>query len=310
MNLNQDSAKIAREMMARADELKISSLVLENGTILIDCGVEHEGSMDAGVLFSRICMGAQAEINLGRGEYNGLEMEVVHVMTEHPAVACLASQKAGWNITGEKFFSLGSGPARILAKKPKDTYEKVGYSETSDEAVMCLEAAKYPPVEVCNTIAEACGVSPEDLYILIARTAAMASSVQISARMVETALFRMDHLGFDTRRIVRGEGTAPVAPIVGDDNKMMGIANDMVIYGGEVKLEVKGDVDVASIPSNNSEAYGKPFGEIFKEAGYDFYKINPAIFAPAAVEVVNIETGEVKKAGSVDPPVLKRSLGV
>jgi methenyltetrahydromethanopterin cyclohydrolase len=301
MNLNQDSAKIAREMMERAQELKIGSLGMDNGTTLIDCGVDHEGSMEAGVMFSKICMGAQAEIGIGRGEYDGMEMDVVKVMTEHPAVACLASQKAGWNITGEKFFSLGSGPARVLARKPKETYEKIGYSERSDVAVICLEAAKYPPVEVCDNIARSCGVSPDNLYVLIARTAALTSSVQISARMVETALFRLDHLGFDTRRIERGEGTAPVAPIVGDDNKMMGVTNDMVIYGGEVKLEVQGNVDVENIPSNNSEAYGKPFGEIFKEAGYDFYKINPAI---------DITTGDVRRAGSVDPPVLKRSLGV
>jgi methenyltetrahydromethanopterin cyclohydrolase len=310
MNLNKNAVKIARKMIDRRDSLKISSFTMDNGTTLIDCGVNSRGSLEAGVMFSQVCMGGLAHIRTGRAEYGGLTLETVEVETHHPAVACLASQKAGWNITGEGFFSLGSGPARVLAKKPKETFERVGYTEESDKAVICLEASKYPPEEVCAEIARACGISPDGLYVLIARTACPVSSVQVSARMVETALFRLDHLGVDTRGIKMGRGTAPIAPLVGDDNRMMGITNDMVIYGSSVYLETEVDFDAQALPSINSEAYGKPFAEIFKEAGYDFYKINPAIFAPAEVEVRNVQTGGTEKAGRINPEVLKESLGV
>ncbi len=296
--------------MENQDSLKISYFTMDNGTTLIDCGVNSKGSLEAGVMFSRVCMGGLAHIRTGREEYGGLTLDTVKVETYQPAVACLASQKAGWNIKGEGFFSLGSGPARILAKKPKETFERVGYTEESDEAVICLEASKYPPEAVCDDIAKACGISSEGLYVLIARTACPVSSVQISARMVETAIFRLDHLGVDTRGIKMGRGVAPIAPVVGDDNQMMGITNDMVIYGSSVYLETEVDFQVESLPSLNSDAYGKPFADIFKEAGYDFYKINPAIFAPAEVEVLNLQTGRKEKAGRVNPQVLKESLGV
>ncbi|NOZ76964.1 MAG: methenyltetrahydromethanopterin cyclohydrolase [Euryarchaeota archaeon] len=310
MNLNRSAAGIAREMVERQDSLGITSFEMENGTTVIDCGVESKGSLEAGVMFSRVCMGGLARIRTGREEYGGLVLDTVEVETHQPAVACLASQKAGWNITGEGFFSLGSGPARVLARKPKETFQRIGYTEESDEAVICLEASRYPPEAVCEDIARACGISPEGLYVLIARTACQVSSVQISARMVETAIFRLDHLGVDTREIKMGRGVAPIAPVVGDDNQMMGITNDMVIYGSSVYLETEVDLPVESLPSVNSEAYGKPFADIFRDAGYDFYKVNPAIFAPAEVEVLNLRTGRREKAGRVNPQVLKESLGV
>jgi len=35
-----------------------------------------------------------------------------------------------------------------------------------------------------------------------------------------------------------------------------------------------------SAPQPGSRDYGKPFGAIFKEYGFDFYKIDPMLFAP------------------------------
>ena len=38
---------------------------------------------------------------------------------------------------------------------------------------------------------------------------------------------------------------------------------------------------VNKAPSINSKDYGKPFLDIFLNAGKDFYKIDPGLFAPA-----------------------------
>jgi len=184
----------------------------------------------------------------------------------------------------------------------------VGYREKADTAVLALEAAKYPPEEVCDGIANACNVDPENLYVLIARTASLTSTVQISARMVETCLYKMDHLGYDVNAVKKAEGQAPIAPIVGDDSLMMGITNDMIIYGSTVSIYSDMKIDVENVPSDTSDAYGKPFARIFKEAGYDFYKINPAIFAPAKVRFNDTKTNSVKTAGRVNPELIKKSM--
>jgi methenyltetrahydromethanopterin cyclohydrolase len=128
--------------------------------------------------------------------------------------------------------------------------------------------------------------------------------------MVETALYEIELIGFDVNFIVKASGSAPVPPIVGGDNRMMGITNDMIIYGSKVFIYSRGEIEVEKIPSNTSEPYGKPFSDIFKEAGYDFYKINPEIFAPAEVQIKNIETNEIKSAGHINPEVIRKSIGM
>ena len=58
-----------------------------------------------------------------------------------------------------------------------------------------------------------------------------------------------------------------------------------------------------------SKDYGKPFLQIFREAGKDFYKIDHDLFAPAAIIISNAKTGESLRAGQINPKVLSQSLG-
>ena len=242
-------------------------------------------------------------IEIAEGDFS---LKEVKVKTDQPAISCLSSQKAGWCIDQEGYFALGSGPARILARKPKETIEKVGHFEESKVGLIALESGKFPPFEICNMIAKECGIEPEGLYVLIAKTASLAGTVQISARMVETCLFKMGHLGYDTNSIKSASGTAPIAPIIGADNLMMGLTNDMIIYGASVSLQADADFDVTKIPSSSSAAYGKPFAVIFKDADYNFYKIDAGIFAPAEVTVENALTNEIKKAGKINLELIKK----
>ena len=117
MNLNYNSVKIAREMLREAEELRISSANV-GGATRIDFGVHAEGSVDAGEFFIRACMGDLAEVKFSQGE-NGLQL--VEVATEHPALACFGSQKAGWRVAEGDYYAIASGPARILARKPRET---------------------------------------------------------------------------------------------------------------------------------------------------------------------------------------------
>jgi methenyltetrahydromethanopterin cyclohydrolase len=96
----------------------------------------------------------------------------------------------------------------------------------------------------------------------------------------------------------------------------MGRTNDAILYGGSAHYDVKGYSDeelekiAAKAPSSASESYGRAFKETFKAAGYDFYKIDPNLFAPAVVSVCNLDTGNSFVAGSVNVGVLKDSFGL
>ncbi|MEE8403561.1 MAG: methenyltetrahydromethanopterin cyclohydrolase, partial [Candidatus Hydrothermarchaeaceae archaeon] len=119
---------------------------------------------------------------------------------------------------------------------------------------------------------------------------------------------KMDHLGYDVNSVKSGRGSAPIAPVIGDDNAMMGLTNDMIIYGAKVHLCTDTEVDVKNITSSSSPAYGRPFAEIFKDAGHNFYKIDPGIFAPAEVSIENTQTGKIKRAGTINSEVLKKAM--
>ncbi len=315
ISVNKKAMKIIDEMIDKEDELNIKVLKAESGATIIDCGVNVDGGFLAGVYASKICLGGLGEVNLSHKVYEEVVLPVVNVYTDHPVIACMASQYAGWRISVGKYFAMGSGPARALSKKPKYLYEEIGYEDISDEAVIVLEASKLPPNEAVLEIASKCNVKPQNLYILVTPTSSIAGSVQISARIVETGIHKLHELKFDIKHIVNGSGTCPIAPVHPNAMIMMGRTNDMILYAGETTYLINYEDDeklreiVRKVPSCTSRDYGKPFYEVFKGYNFDFYKVDPHLFAPAVISVTNKRTGLTLKAGYVNVEVLKKSIG-
>ena len=137
-----------------------------------------------------------------------------------------------------------------------------------------------------------------DVEILVARTSSLAGNLQVVARSIETALHKLLELEFDVKRIIGGMGSAPLPPVAADDLTGIGRTNDAILYGAQVTLWVKGDdASLAEIgpkvPSSASESFGKPFLQIFEEAGRDFYRVDRLLFSPAEIVFQNVDTGGV-----------------
>ncbi|MCL4169671.1 UNVERIFIED_CONTAM: hypothetical protein GTU68_045549 [Idotea baltica] len=209
---------------------------------------------------------------------------------------------------------MGSGPMRCAAAK-EPLFEKLGYQEATYGVVGVLESGKLPTPEVIQHIAEACDVPEQNIALLVAPTASIAGNMQVVARSVETALHKLFELDFDVSRIESATGTAPISPVAADDLTGIGRTNDAILYGGRVTLWVNGDDEsIAAIgpkvPASSSESYGKPFIEIFEEAGRDFYAIDPHLFSPAEIVFHNVETGNVHHFGGINHAVLVKSFGL
>ena len=205
---------------------------------------------------------------------------------------------------------MGSGPARALIRA-EDLYDDLGWEERASVAVLCLETGTAPPAEIAAFVAERAGVPPSALTLLFAPTASIPGSVQIAARVVETALHKLHELDFDVRRVVAGYGSCPLPPVAGDDMAALGRTNDAVLYGGQVHLTVAGDEDlsvlVERLPASASKDYGEPFATTFKAADYDFYAIDPLLFSPAQIRLTSLGSGRSVEAGRVNLEVLERS---
>ena len=316
ISVNEYGLDVFEEMMDRADELQVGIEELKNGATLIDAGVEEEGGFEAGLYVSGICMAGLADITFSSFDLGKVVMPALELTTDHPVIACMASQFAGWRISVKKFFGMGSGPARALSRNPKELYEAIGYTDKTDVAVLVLESSTMPDAEVTEEIAKACQVKPEDLHIVVAPTASIAGSVQISARGIETGVHRLEVLGFDINSIKHAHGIIPISPLVGDDLKCMGATNDCIMYCGRMYYAVDYEnVEelkeyVKKVPSQNSKDYGKPFYVTFKAAGFDFYKIDPASFAPAEITVNELNSGKTFTSGEINPEVLLESFGI
>lgn len=313
LSVNEKALEIVEdEIIEWSDELKVKTHVLKNGARVIDFGINVPGGYEAGLLFTDICMGGYCINSLSVHKISDIPLAFIDVTTDHPAISCLGSQKAGWRISVDKYFAMGSGPARALALKPKKTYERIKYEDDCDYAVIALESSQLPDEKVMETIAEACHVQPSNVIALVAPTASIVGSVQVSGRVVETAIFKLNELGYDTTKIVSATGTAPIAPVVKDDLKAMGSTNDSVIYYGSVFMTVRGfdEALFKQVPSSTSRDYGKPFYKTFKESGYDFFKIDANVFAPAEITVNDLETGNTYHTGHLNGEVILESYGI
>jgi methenyltetrahydromethanopterin cyclohydrolase len=313
LRMNELASEIVESMVDQADLLRIRTHRLPGGARVIDSGIEVDGGIEAGIAIAEICMGGLGNVSTTTVQVGGRSYPGLMVWTDYPAESCMASQYAGWAISVGKFFAMGSGPLRAHARVEHELFEKLGYEERADEGVLVLEGRTLPTDEVAAWVAQKAHLDPSQLTFVVAPTASLAGGVQISARIVETGLHKMETLGFDVGRIVSALGTAPLPPVAKNDLKAIGRTNDCILYGGQAHFTIRaGDAELenlaSKVPASASRDYGTPFYEIFKRYEGDFYKIDPLLFSPAEVWLTSIETGRTFHAGQLNPEVLEASL--
>jgi methenyltetrahydromethanopterin cyclohydrolase len=313
ISLNDRAMVVVRGLEDDSEALRVKIGVLSNGACLIDCGSDVPGGLEAGRRFSEVCLGGLGHVSFAPLALDGRWLPGVIVTTDHPALACLGSQYAGWKLDRDGYFAMASGPGRALVRA-EDLYDDLDVDERSGSAVLCLEAREPPPDEIAAYVAERAGVEPADVTLLFAPTASLAGGVQIAARVVETALHKLHELKFDVRRVVSAFGSCPLPPVARKDPEAIGRTNDAVLYGGQVELTVDADDDelaelVPRLPSSASDDYGEPFGKVLEAANWDFYEIDPLLFSPAEVRLVSVASGRSFHAGGVNVDVLARSFG-
>jgi methenyltetrahydromethanopterin cyclohydrolase len=312
LSLNDRAAARADRLADDAEAARVAVTTLPNGTRVIDCGAQVPGGFEAGRAFAEICMAGLGSVAYAPLVLDGRWFPGVTVTTDRPAVACLASQYAGWRVDRDGYFAMGSGPGRALIRA-EDLYDDLDWEEQASAAVLCLETRDVPPAEVADFVAERAGVAADALTLVMAPTASVAGGVQIAARVVETALHKLHELDFDVRRVVAGFGSCPLPPVDGDDMAAIGRTNDAVLYGGQVHLTAESDDDdalrelVERLPASASSDYGEPFGKVLKDAEFDFYKIDPLLFSPAQIRLTSVGSGRSFEAGAVNLEVLERS---
>ncbi|MFC7136586.1 methenyltetrahydromethanopterin cyclohydrolase [Halobaculum litoreum] len=284
-SLNRMAVELVDEALDFADELNIAGYELDSGATVVDFGVEADGGLEAGLLLAEIQTAGLATLQSGMGRVDGSPTPYVELTTDHPGVALLGCQKAGWELDLPGFAGLGSGPARALVGEERE-FQALGYYDEFDLTVLCVESTTLPGDDVVEHVAETANVNEPAVFLPTTALGSTAGSVTAAARAAELAVFRLFELGYDPEHLKSVAGSAPVAPVSYDETEAMGRTNDALAYGGEVHLTVSEDFDrFDEVPSSATDEYGRPFAEVFADADYDFYEVDEAVFAPAAVTV-------------------------
>jgi methenyltetrahydromethanopterin cyclohydrolase len=288
---------------------------LDNGTTVIDLGQQAPGGWLAARYYTMITLGGLGEFSYEIFPYplRGVRLPAVRVMVDQPLLACCASQIAGWRLAAGDFAPILAGPARALNQSPDPHLAQLSYRDRHHQAVIAIQTSEPVRLAWAETIAAACQVEARDLYILVAPNRSLVCAVQVSARIVEQTIHRLEEEGLALQAIASAQGFCVLPPLIDDDLIAMGRINDCLLYGGEATFYLRHDDDAfvaelaRKVVAQASSAYGRPFIEIFEAAGRDFYKIPLDLHSPAVVHLNNLTSGRTHSAGEINEVVLVRS---
>jgi len=316
-SVNQQAAKIVKEeIIPNAEQLNCKVHQLKNGALVVDMGVEMPGGYRAGRLFTEAMIGGMGDIQFGTFQCGAISLPSIDVYIDHPMTSTLSTQFSGWKMKGKNVDGwinpIGSGPARAIARN--DVFSQSwDYQDIHHEAVFGAQTIELPDEDMAEEIAKQCKISPENVYILAARTGSLAGSIQVCSRTVEATGWRLTRKGFDTKKILSGMGTCPIAPPVRDELKAMDRVNTALLYGASVRWLVDcDDSEIESIidtlPFNASRRFGEKFIDIFEEGKRDFYLVDKDIHTIARFEITNLSSGHTFRSGELREDLLEESL--
>jgi methenyltetrahydromethanopterin cyclohydrolase len=309
-SLNVMAVELVDEAIDFRDELAIDTHELDNGATVLDFGVEAVGGIEAGLLLAEIQTGGLATVQVdGSNTVAGTPVPGVELTCDHPALALLCSQKAGWDEFPGEYEALGSGPARALVAEEEE-FRRTGFQDQSEFATLAVESDHLPTGQVAEAVADLAGVEVGSVFLPSYRTASIAGSVATAARAGELAVLRLSEMGYDPLDVLTVSTHAPVAPVAPSEAVAMARTNDALAYGGRVHLTVDEDFDrFDEVPSTASAEYGTPFEAFLDDADWDLDSVPRDVFAPAQV-TVDVLGGPTYAVGDTDEALLAESFGL
>ena len=235
---------------------------------MVDCGSAVPGGLEAGRRFAEITMGGLGSVAFTPVALEGRWFPGLTVVTDHPALACLASQYAGWQIKRDDYFAMASGPGRALIRA-EDLYDDLDVDEHASAAVLCLETRDAPPAELAADVAERAGVKPR------APHAALRADGEPRRRRAGRGAHRRDRAAQAPRdrlrRPPRGERLRELPAAAGGGQRRRGDRpherRGALRRPGELTVDAPDDeleAIVERVPSSASDDHGEPFGKVLE----------------------------------------------
>ena len=304
--LNRMATELVDEAIDFAEELTVEVHGLTGDAAVLDFGVDRPGAIEAGLLLAEVQTAGLATVQTGVGTVEGAPLTHVELSTDHPALGLLCAGKAGWELSVGGFEGLGSGPARALVAE-EDIFDRVGYREDADFAVLAVETDQLPDEEVARVVAERAGVPESAVFLPAYATASVTGSVVAASRAAELATLRLAESGYDPANVLSATGRAPVAPVADGEEAAMARTTDALVYGGQVHLHLEDPVEDPEVVASTAAAeYGQPCAAVFESVDWDLADLPVEFFGPAQV-TVDVLGGGTHVVGDTRPGLLAES---
>jgi len=307
-SLNRMSLELADEALEFTEELDVGAFELDNGTTVIDFGVEHVGGLEAGLLLTELQTAGLATVQTRVDEVAGATFPHVELACDQPGVALLGAQKAGWEVSTDDYEGLGSGPAR--AGRPGGRVPRARLRRR-----LRVRRARPRERRAAHRGRRRAGRGPrgrEHRERLPRGLPDGERRGQRDGRRARRGTRRLQALRTRLRPDGRAHGQREraVAPVAADEEAAIGRTNDALAYGGRVHLTVAEDFDeFGAVPSSAAERYGVPFADIFADADWNADDVDEGVFGPAQV-TVDVIGGPTYTLGDVHEDLLADGFGI
>lgn len=298
-SLNRLAIDLVDEAIDFSGALGIDVHHLSNDGFVLDFGHNADGGIEAGLLLAEISTAGLATVQTRVDNLAGTPFPFVELSTDHPLLALLCSQKAGWRLAVNGFTGIGSGPARLFIRDGPE-FEYTDYTEDFDLTTLAVETSELPGEPVAEEIATHAGIPTSGVYLPTAPAASIAGAVAAAARAAEVAMLRLLILGYNPADVLSATATAPVPPVAADESTALGRANDALAYAGDVHLVATTDSDAfRALPFGETPIAGQSFVDVLADVDWRFAEVEDS-FAPAQA-TVNVRGGPTYAVGDSDP---------
>ena len=123
-SLNENTDNLIDELIDNKQKFGLNIYKGPLESTFIDSGINAKGSIEAGIKISEICLGGLGKVEINPYNFSSKINWNINVRSSNPVLACLGCQYAGWSLSHENFFSLGSGPARSIANR-EDIFKEI-----------------------------------------------------------------------------------------------------------------------------------------------------------------------------------------
>lgn len=326
LSVNQLALETVKEMTENEKRLNIEVTKLENGTTLIDCGVKAQGGYEAGLYATKVGLGNLATAYIGERSYGEITLPTLFLSTDHPTLSIAACQYAWIGLFAppilgedEEYSAFVSGPARALAQEPEGVFDKIGYKDDFDKGVLLIQSEELPDEDTVEPIATKCGISTEDLYLVIFPTRSLSGSTQVSARSFEDGFWRLtEYCGFESEKVKSMTASTPISPVYPEMWKEPGITpDDMIRNGSRVNFVVESDPDdnleeiAEEMVIENTPAFGKSFyqilteGNVFQGGNLEEQASEGNTMVISEANLSDLSTGKMHSAGKEHSKLMK-----